>query len=76
MAVSTMCPDHRSFVEITDKQAFIAMRLFLEHFYNQAGNDMETLIADITLASDGQPNDPAAWTDWQRSVAEAKGLTP
>lgn len=57
---------------ITEREAFVALRLFLEQFYARAGNDMETLIADITLEPDGQPLDPAAWEDWIRCVAEAK----
>jgi hypothetical protein len=48
------------------------MRLFLEQFYARAGNDMETLIADITLEQDGEPLDPASWEDWLRSIDEAK----
>lgn len=57
---------------ITEHEALIAMRLFLEQFYARAGNDMETLIADITIESDGKPLDPAAWDDWLRCVDEAK----
>ncbi len=57
---------------MSERQAFIAMKLFLEQFYAHAGNDMETLIADITLEADGEPLDPAAWSDWMRCVEEAK----
>lgn len=59
-------------MQISDKEAFIAMRLFLEQFYDRAGNDMETLIADITLESDGQPLDPAAWEDWVHCLETAR----
>ena len=55
----------------TERQAFIALRLFLEHFYVQAGDDMETLIADVTREQDGQPLDPAAWEDWLMCVHRA-----
>lgn len=57
---------------ITEHEALVAMRLFLEQFYARAGNDMETLIADITIESDGNPLDPAAWDDWLRCINEAK----
>ena len=57
---------------MSERQAFIAMKLFLERFYGHAGNDMETVIADITLEADGRPLDPAAWSDWIRCVEEAK----
>ena len=59
-------------IVITEREAFIAMRLFLEHFYSQAGNDMETLLADITIESNGKTLDPAAWHDWLRCINEAK----
>lgn len=59
-------------MEISEREAFVAMRLFLEQFYERAGNDMETLIADITLERDGEPLDPAAWDDWMRCVAKAR----
>jgi len=49
------------------------MKLFLERFYARAGNDMETLIADISLEADGKPLDPAAWDDWISCVEKAKG---
>jgi len=61
---------------LSERQAFVAMRLFIEHFYGQAGNDMETLITDLTFEGDGQPLDPAAWSDWMRFVEEAKRAEP
>lgn len=60
---------------ITDREAFIAMRLFLEQFYARAGNDMDTLIADITIEPDGEPLDPAAWSDWLGCIRAARGAT-
>lgn len=60
---------------ITEHEALVAMRLFLEQFYGRAGNDMETLISDITIESDGKTSDPAAWYDWIRCVEEAKGAS-
>jgi hypothetical protein len=59
-------------VLINEREAFVALRLFLEQFYARAGNDMETLIADTTLESDGKPLDPAAWDDWMGCVKKAK----
>jgi hypothetical protein len=60
-------------MQMTDQQAFEAMRLFLEHFYSQAGNDMETLLTDISVRADGGTLDPAAWHDWLRCVRAATG---
>ena len=44
--------------DLDAREALIAMRLFLEPFYAEAGNDMETLIADITIEFDGGTLDP------------------
>jgi hypothetical protein len=57
---------------ISERDALAAMRLFLEHVYEQTGNDMETHIADITMEADGSTLDPAAWEDWLRCVEKAK----
>lgn len=56
---------------MNEKQAFLAMRYFLEQYYQRAGNDMETLIADLTLEADGEPLDPAAWDDWIQCVQKS-----
>jgi hypothetical protein len=61
---------------MTEQEAFAAMKLFLEQYYERAGNDMETLIADITLESDGQPLDPAAWSDWMKCIRAVTERTP
>jgi hypothetical protein len=58
--------------DLDAREALIAMRLFLERFYAEAGNDMETLIADITIESDGGTGDPAAWNDWLQCVDAVK----
>lgn len=58
---------------LTPREGFVAIRLFLEQFYARAGNDLETLIADITLEADGMPGDPAAWDDWTECVRTARG---
>jgi hypothetical protein len=48
------------------------MSQFLSEFYNRAGSDMETLLADLTIESDGMTLDPAAWDDWMRCVRAVK----
>jgi hypothetical protein len=55
-----------------ERQAFRAMTLFLGRFYERAGKDMETLLADITIEGDGVTLDPAAWDDWLAAVADAR----
>jgi hypothetical protein len=59
--------------ELSEREAFEAMRRFLTEFYDRAGNDMETLLADITIEVDGGTLDPAAWEDWMRCVRAVTG---
>jgi len=58
--------------QLSEREAFQAMTQFLTEFYDRAGNDMETLLADITIESDGMTLDPAAWVDWIRCVRAVK----
>ena len=56
---------------LSEREAFRAMTLFLTEYYERAG-DLVTLLADITVESDGRTLDPAAWDDWVRCVREVK----
>jgi hypothetical protein len=55
-------------VTLTPRQALEAMTEFLNHFYSQAGDDLVTLLADISIEADGSTLDPAAWDDWINAV--------
>jgi hypothetical protein len=65
---------------LNEKEAFDAMSLFVNRFYREAGDDLVTLIADISTKSDegrlwhsdGGPLDPAAWSDWIKCVQAVK----
>ncbi|HEY8816718.1 MAG TPA: hypothetical protein VIP57_16660 [Candidatus Dormibacteraeota bacterium] len=63
-------PSDPSTFSLTEQEAFEAMRCFLEHFFDSAGNDMYTLLADMTILTDGGTTDPAAWYDWLRCVED------
>jgi hypothetical protein len=56
--------------EITERQAFDAMALFLNEYFKRAGDDLTTLLADIEFEPDGDTVDPAAWDDWTRCVEQ------
>ena len=58
---------------LTYRQAFDAMTLFLDQYYERAGDDLLTLMADLTLLDDGEPQDPAAWEDWLQAVQAVLG---
>jgi hypothetical protein len=59
--------------ELSETEAFQAMRLFLAQFYRRAGDDLATLMADVSIEADGGPLDPAAWEDWMACVRAVKG---
>jgi hypothetical protein len=58
--------------ELDEHEAFNAMRMFIQQFAETAGDDLLTLMADITARPDGGPFDPAAWTDWIRCMEAVK----
>lgn len=53
---------------LTLDQAFRAMVAFLDQYAERAGDDLLTLLGDVSLCDDGRPFDPAAWEDWLRCV--------
>jgi hypothetical protein len=60
---------------LSEREAFQAMSLFLRQFADRAGDDLATLLSDITIEKDGGTFDPAAWNDWMacvRSVAKGR----
>ena len=57
---------------LSEREAFRAMTLFLTEYYERAGDDLVTLLADITIESDGDTLDPAALDDWLRCVGKVK----
>jgi hypothetical protein len=61
-------PTDPSRFQLTEQEAFEAMRCFLDQFLKSAGNDMYTLLADISILSDGATLDTAAWHDWLKCV--------
>lgn len=56
--------------QLTEQEALAAMTCFLEHFFTEAGNDMYTLLADLSLDRDGGTLDPAAWADWMQCIEQ------
>jgi hypothetical protein len=55
--------------QITVREAYTAMYLYLERVYGFTGSDdVGGLLGSLSLLPDGQPADPAAWTEWTRAV--------
>jgi hypothetical protein len=57
---------------LTDSEAFDAMSLFLNRYAERAGDDLITLLGDLQLMEDGEPTDPAAWSDWMSCVSDVR----
>ena len=57
---------------LTEEQAFKAMVVFLDRYYDRGGgtDTLGAVLGDIssTLWADGGPNDPAQWNDWLVAV--------
>lgn len=53
---------------LNEREAFAAMTLYLNRFADRAGDDLATLVVDITLMPDGGTCDPAAWDDWMDCI--------
>lgn len=52
-------------VKLTTRQAFNAMRRFLENHYKRtSSNDIGSLLGDISFLQDYSTADPAAWEEW------------
>jgi len=59
--------------QITDKEAYTAMYLFLGELYEKFGYDqLGGLLGGMSLLKDGTTADPAIWNDWLRMIAKAK----
>jgi hypothetical protein len=59
---------------LDEYEAFEAMRLFIDQFAARAGDDMVTLIGDISSLDDRTDHtwDPAAWDNWMACVEQVK----
>jgi len=54
--------------KLTTTEAFQAMILFLETYYEQTqADDIGALLGSLQLLEDGKPADPVLWQDWLKS---------
>ena len=58
---------------LSPEQAFNAMFVFLDQYYERTGRSPElgALLGELQLNSDGRPFDPAAWDDWLAAISKA-----
>jgi hypothetical protein len=63
---------------LTEKQAFEAMRCFLQAFWERGGSDPESDLVDVLswtgsdVWADGGTQDPAQWEDWLSAVRSVR----
>jgi hypothetical protein len=63
-------------LKISLLDAFKAMQLFLEHYYEQTkSDDVGSLLGDLQILSDKSTADPAAWYDWMKCVQKIAKLS-
>ena len=54
---------------LTFQEAFTAMQLFLEDYYERThSDDVGALLGGIQLLEDGMTADPAVWDEWLKCV--------
>ena len=57
---------------MNSEQAFRAMVLFLERYFERTqSDDVGALLGDLQLLDDGLTADPAAWPEWLECVQVA-----
>ena len=59
--------------KLTDLQAFNAMRIYLEKYYEEtASDDVGSLLGDLFFLPSGGTADPAAWYSWIKSIEKVQ----
>ena len=56
---------------LTEIQAFKAMIIFLDDYYDRTQSDeIGAILGGLQIVGDGMPADPAAWDDWLKCVRQ------
>ncbi|WP_037055456.1 hypothetical protein [Rheinheimera baltica] len=59
--------------QISIKEGYKAMFLYLEHLYEMTGSDdLAGFLGSMSLLEDDMPVDDAVWSDWLEAVAKAR----
>ncbi len=62
--------------KLTERQAFEAMVMFLEQFYERTdSDDVGGLLSDLMINANNQTADPAAWPDWLTCIRQVTSST-
>jgi hypothetical protein len=62
---------------VDEKEAFGAMFLFLEKYWERVGRPVEIgdLLSGLQSCADGLPFDQAHWTDWLGALEAVKAMS-
>ncbi len=64
-------------LQLTTKEAYAAMYLFLDDLYKQYGFDqLGGILGGMSLLEDGTTADPGYWHDWLQMVQKSIGQQP
>jgi hypothetical protein len=67
----------KSVESLTQMQAFEAMVLFLDDYYERTkADEIGALLGSLQIVGDGMPADPAAWEDWMKCIQKVLSETP
>lgn len=60
-------------MHISEQEAYTAMYKFLDEAYQRTrSGTLGALLGSMSLLPDGQPVDPAVWSDWLRCLEQAQ----
>jgi hypothetical protein len=60
-------------VSLTEKEAYATMYAYLVKLYERTqSDDLGGLLGDMSTLSDGQPIDPAIWSEWLQCIEQVK----
>ncbi|OYD08798.1 hypothetical protein [Paludifilum halophilum] len=61
-------------MNLSSKEAFEAMALFLEEHYKRTdSDDIALLLGSMQFLKDGNTADPAIWNDWLDCIQKIRG---
>lgn len=59
--------------KLTLKEAYAAMYAYLQRLYETTGSeDLGGFLGGMSLLEDGEPADPAVWSEWMHAVQQAR----
>jgi len=74
-------PDIGSLPQLTALEAFDAMRVFVENYWERGlkeSDDLRFLLSamnrETAIWADGGPGDPAMWSDWLLALGRVKNI--